>query len=101
MNFKTDEQTINDLGLFGQRDEAAVYAIFNRTQTRGGAAELEDWFRYPMADVEAINRRSEVIRYFSETATAFPLAGNLFDQTKLYLSEQDERTRLSGVPTNL
>ena len=94
MRFTTDQQTLEDLNIFGKHGADSIYALFNRTYTRGGAALLEDCFRYPLADAEKINQRSGIIRYFATTQTEFPFKTEGFDQAEQYLANEDERTKL-------
>ncbi len=95
MLFTTDQQTLDDLNLFGKHGSDSVYQIFNRTHTRGGAAILEEMFRYPLSDAEAINRRSGIIQYFASRGTAFPFESSDFDAIEPYMSSTDGRTKLS------
>lgn len=98
MLFTTDKQTLEDLNIFGKHGgESSVYNIFNRCATRGGAAILEEMFRYPLSNDEAINNRSGIIRYFTTTAIVFPFQSSLFDAVDPYLANTDERTRLTGL----
>jgi len=99
--FTTDQQTLEDLNIFGKHGADSVYALFNRTHTRGGAQVLEDWFRYPLADEKAINGRSGIIRYFYALRVDFPFQTELFDQAEQYLADNDERTKLSGGEQSL
>jgi DNA mismatch repair ATPase MutS len=62
--------------------------------TRGGAALLEEFFRYPLSDEEAINRRSGIIQYFATTGVVFPFQNGQFDAIEPYLANTDERTKL-------
>ena len=94
MRFTTDQQTLEDLNIFGRHGTDSIYALFNRTYTRGGAALLEDCFRYPLADEHLINLRSGIIRYFARTRTEFPFKTEGFDQAEQYLANEDERTKL-------
>ncbi|HTI93134.1 MAG TPA: hypothetical protein VL727_21190 [Puia sp.] len=94
MRFTTDQQTLEDLNIFGRHGADSVYALFNRTYTRGGAALLEDCFRYPLADAERINQRSGLIRYFAKAGIEFPFRPEAFDQAEQYLANEDERTKL-------
>ena len=96
MLFTTDQQTLDDLNIFGKHGSDSVYQIFNHTNTRGGAALLEEMFRYPLSDHEAINRRSGIFGHFAAKLTAFPFAAADFDAAELYLDNTDERTRLSA-----
>ncbi len=94
MLFTTDQQTIEDLNIFGRHSGASIYSIFDRVFTRGASALLEEMFRNPLSDAAAINRRSGIIRYFSATAD-FPFDTELFDIAEQYLANTDERTKLS------
>lgn len=92
MLFTTDQQTLDDLNIFGKAN--SVYGLFNRTFTSGGAALLEEMFRYPLSDAGAINKRSDLIRYFSGRAV-FPFNNELFAIVEEYVANQDERTKIS------
>ena len=96
MTFLTDQQTLDDLEIFGQRGVDSVYAIFNRTMTRQGSAVLEDMLRHPLSDEQAIRQRSAIFQSFRARETAFPFRSECFDIAEAYLSMTDERTRLSG-----
>jgi len=63
MLFTTDQQTLEDLNIFGRHGSDPVFALFNQTSTRGGEKVLEEWFRYPLSDENAINHRSGIIRH--------------------------------------
>ena len=101
MSFTTDQQTLNDLNIFGRSGEDSIAGVFQRTATRNGAALLEEMFRYPLSDAAAINRRSALFQYFASIGTPFPFQRDLFDIAERYLSITDERTRLSGEQQNL
>ena len=96
MLFTTDKQTLDDLNIFGKHGGDAVYNIFNQTISRGGATLLEDMFRHPLSDHAAINRRSGIIQHFARSGTAYPFSAVLFDAVEPYLSNTDERTKLSA-----
>jgi len=96
MLFTTDKQTLEDLNIFGRQGSGSVYQIFNRTITRGGSAILEDMFRYPLSDEQAINRRSGIIQYFAASRIEFPFESAHFNAVEPYLSNTDERTKLSA-----
>ena len=96
MSFITDKQTIDDLNIFSKSGSDSIYHIFNKTFTQGGAALLEELFRNPLADHQAINDRVAVLRYFLESKTNFPLQGNRFEEAERYLSNTDPRSRLSN-----
>ncbi|WP_442591466.1 MutS-related protein [Pedobacter sp. AW31-3R] len=96
MAFLTDQQTINDLNLFGKSGGASIYQIFNRTKTRGGAAMLEEMFRFPLSDERKINHRSQIIQQFAKTGASFPFSIDHFDPVESYLKNTDSRTKLSA-----
>lgn len=95
MQFTTDKQTLEDLNIFGMPGENSIYNIFNRTVTRGGAEILEEMFRHPLSDENAINHRSNIIRHFASSRAVFPFQSALFDAAAPYLDNTDERSRLS------
>lgn len=96
MSFTTDRQTVEDLNIFGKHGQDAIYSIYNRCMTRGGAAILEEMFRYPLSDDEAINRRSSIMQDFAEKGSVFPFSSADFDSIGIYLSNTDQRSKLSA-----
>lgn len=102
MSFITDKQTLDDLNIFGRHDRGnSVYAIFNRTFTRGGGKLLEDMFALPLADKGSISRRSSIIQMFLERGTAFPFTASLLEDIDHYLGNTDSRSRLASDGNNL
>lgn len=97
----TDKQTLNDLNIFGKGGGDTVYAIFNRTFTRGGSELLEEMFRNPLSDETVINTRSGIIRSFSAQEVNFPYESQWFDAAEQYLENTDQRTRLSETDNTL
>lgn len=94
MLFTTDQQTIEDLNIFGKHSGTSIYSIFNRTFTRGGAELLEQMFRFPLSTAAAINRRSGIIQYFA-AIPVFPFDTEIFDMIEQYLINVDERTKIT------
>lgn len=90
MAFLTDEQTLNDLAIFGKSGRASVYDLFKAT-TRGGALVLEEMFRHPLSDEEEINKRSSIIRFFQEQEVEFPFKKEWFEAIGYYLDKRDRR----------
>jgi DNA mismatch repair protein MutS len=101
MPFTTDQQTLDDLNIFGKRGGDSVYGLFNRCVTHGGAAILEEMFRYPLSEASAINRRSGIIASFAAGGVAFPFQSELFDIVEQYLAVTDERTKLPAEERTL
>lgn len=101
MSLMTDKQTLNDLNIFGKGGSQGIYAVFNRTHTRGGSELLDEMFRNPLSEADAINARSTTIRSFGAKAVAFPYDAAWFDGAEQYLQNTDERSRLSDQQDNL
>jgi len=85
MSFFTDQQTFNDLNLLGRHRRESIFSLFCKVHTRGGERLLEELFRHPLTDAEAINRRSGLIRYFSAQDKVFPLSGTQVEAMENYL----------------
>ncbi|MDR0544703.1 MAG: hypothetical protein LBG30_05090 [Odoribacteraceae bacterium] len=101
MAFIIDKQTLDDLNIFGKRGRDSIYSMFNTTRTRGGARVLEEMFLYPLSEEEKINKRGSIIHFFRESGMTFPFRGELFDTIEYYLSNTDNRTRLSAEDNTL
>ena len=101
MSLITDKQTLDDLNIFGKRGANAIYNIFNRAFTRGGAELLEEIFRRPLADMDAINQRSATIRFFASSSIPFPFENEWFDAAEHYLRQTDNRSMLSETENTL
>lgn len=100
MYLQTDEQTIEDLRLFGKRESSGIFDLYNHANTRGGADRLKELFRQPLADKDIINNRSAIIQHFASIHAAFPFNGSMFDMAEKYL-QADEQTKQSGQKGNL
>lgn len=92
----TDEQTINDLGIFGKAGKASVFDIYNKTVTQGGSALLATLFRHPLSDKAAIGARAALYRFFSQGRYSFPVDSTTAGTVAYYLENDDVRTQLQG-----
>lgn len=103
MSFIIDQQTLDDLTIFGKRGSDSIYAIFNHTHTKGGADILEHMFRAPLSDQQTIKHRSEIIQFFRNlnTALSFPFSPDLFDSAEEYLKNIDTRSQLRAEEDTL
>ena len=101
MLLRTDEQTINDLGIFGSKGSGSIYEIYNRISSRGGEAVLEEMFRQPLSDKEAIDRRIGIIESFTRSNIRFPYKAALIDATEKYLTDRKQDTKNEIGPTFL
>lgn len=96
MNLFTDEQTIDDLRIFGRRESSGIYDLYNHTHTRGGEAVLKEMFRNPLSDKEAINRRSDIIANFVRIGAAFPFDALGLDMAEKYLVNATEQAKTAS-----
>ncbi|MGN6420262.1 MAG: MutS-related protein [Pseudobacter sp.] len=72
MSFRIDRQTLDELNLLGKFRQGSVYHLFNQVKTRGGEQLLDEMFRNPLTNVESINQRSSIFRFFQQQALSFP-----------------------------
>jgi len=85
MSFIADKQTLDDLNLLGKYKSNAIFGLFNKVYTEGGEKLLEQMFRQPLTDAQAINHRSMTIRWFGEKAAKFPFDKEEFTVMENYL----------------
>jgi DNA mismatch repair ATPase MutS len=85
MDFIADKQTLEDLNIQGKYRANSMYSIFNQVRTNGGQQLLDQMFRHPMTDADAINQRSSTFRYFQEKGLAFPFRAVQFSVMESYL----------------
>ena len=93
MYLQTDEQTIEDLRIFGKRDSQGLFDLYNHSHTRGAEAVLKEMFTRPLCDQQEINRRSNIIKNFADKNMRFPFEGSLFDMAEKYLLAADEQKK--------
>jgi DNA mismatch repair ATPase MutS len=96
MHLITDEQTIEDLRIFGKKDSRGIYDLYNKTHTRGAESVLAQMFRNPLSDQTEINRRSSIIAQFAHLNMSFPFEAALFDMSEKYLLAADEQKKHGG-----
>ena len=101
MYLSTDEQTIEDLGIFGRTSGSGIYDIYNSLHTRGGESLLQEMFRTPLSDRDTINRRSSIIEHFANLNAPFPFKASLFDTIEKYLAAADETGKSQYHQTTL
>lgn len=85
MNFSIDKQTLDELNLLGKFKQGSVYHLFNRIKTRGAEGLLDQMFRDPLTDAEAINKRSSIFRFFQEAMLQFPFDVQQVNLVREYL----------------
>lgn len=92
MSFTIDKQTLEELNLLGKYRQGSVYHLFNRVKTRGAEKLLDEMFHQPLMDDQVINKRSEVFKYFQQSALSFPFDVLQINLMREYLD--------SGAKTN-
>jgi len=90
MQLQTDGQTLEDLGIFGNRGSGGIYDLYNSAHTRGGEEILKELFCKPLSDQELISRRSGIIEHFARLGTVFPFSASWFDVAEKYLLNASE-----------
>lgn len=89
-----DEQTLNDLGIFGRPGKASVFDLYDRTVTQGGSARLAERFKQPLNESVAIRRQASIYRFFSQKEYRFPTDSTTAGSVAYYLENNDVRTQL-------
>jgi len=87
MSFIIDEQTLEDLNLLGKYRRDSIFSLFNATKTRGGERLLDQMFRNPLMNPEAIDQRSSVIRYFRNQKFDFFFDPRGVEMVRRYLGD--------------
>ncbi|RXK86792.1 MutS-related protein [Filimonas effusa] len=88
--FITDKQTLEDLNLTGKYNPRSLFSLFNKVQTSGAERLLDEMFRHPLTDADAINRRSAMFRYYQEKGLRFSLESAGFRDAEAYLGSAGE-----------
>ncbi|WP_179413206.1 MutS-related protein [Mucilaginibacter sp. E4BP6] len=88
MNFDTDRQTLDELGIFpNANNHKSIFALFDNTRTIGGKYKLSEIFNKPLTDVSEIKNRIETIRYFLNSDTLLLLDKQTCDFAEFYLKK--------------
>lgn len=95
MAFIIDKQTLTDLKIFNKPQSDSIFGIFNKAQTRGSAQVLEDMFRYPLSEESKVRDRLSIFQFFMDHKVTLGFNTEWFDAIEHYLSNTDERARLS------
>jgi len=87
MIFDIDKQTLTDLSLFQNRsNDKPIFAVYNRTATKGGLETLLKLFRTPVSDMEFLQSRKAEINFFFEHDCILKLNPRHIDFIEQYLS---------------
>ena len=95
MAFKTDNQTIDDIGIFSDKGEESVYMIYNACRTQGGLTKLDHMFRNPINDKDILDSRIASIKFFQDNKMDYPFNPENFFTTENYIQNTDRRSQLA------
>lgn len=83
MNFSIDRQSLDELNLMGKFRQGSVYFLFNKVVSRGGEQLLDEMFKTPLVDENAINERTAIFAFFQKANFDFP-----FDSQQITLMRE-------------
>lgn len=90
MEFKIDEQTLNDLELFNQAlDGKSIFSCFNTACSDGGKACMRKMLESPLTDVNKIRKRAEAIRYLGQLPFFLDIRREELSFIEVYLQQED------------
>ena len=90
MEFKIDEQTLNDLELFNQAlDGKSIFSCFNTACSDGGKACIRKMLESPLTDVNKIRKRAEAIRYLGQLPFFLDIRREELSFIEVYLQQED------------
>lgn len=84
----TDKQTILDLNIFPKlKDESSIFDLYNKTETKGGKAELENILRSPLNNKKEIDERLSTIKFIIDNRISYKLDKQGLDFIEYYLNQ--------------
>ena len=98
--FVTDDQTMTDLNLLGKYRRDSIYSLFCNVHTRAGERLLDQLFRNPLDDADAIHRRSALFRHFGQLQLSFPITGESFEAMENFLDEEGPPNLIMSMARN-
>ena len=85
MHFETDEQTRQDLELFGNTKYSdSIFSCFDHTRTAGGKARLAEWLRTPTTDLPTLEDRRDAVRFFLDRDIRLKISSHQADLVEHY-----------------
>lgn len=97
MSFIADKQTLEDLNIPGRYKNNSISRLFDHTVTGGGSRLMEQLFHSPLTDAGAINKRTDIFKYFTVRSIAFPFSGDEFEVMENYLRSGGEGNLFSSA----
>lgn len=99
MKFEVDEQTLNDLEIFGiAKKQKSVFALFNSTQCLGGQKKLYNFLSSPSTNIEEIIERKDTIAFFQKhLPSGLNINKDALDFAEFYLKHANYPIRVPSV----
>lgn len=92
-----DKQTLDDLNLLGRYKNQSVLRLFDHTVTKGGQKLMDEMFYHPLTEHVAINKRSEIFKYFGVKNIPLPFTQDEFAVMENYLSSGSFNNRIQAT----
>ena len=87
MEFEIDNDTLNDLEIFSRRSgDDGIRVLFKNTRTLGARDLLQKIMTEPLSDIESLNERLDLIKYFRDNDLTLDLSHNQVDLVEHYLN---------------
>lgn len=95
MTFTIDRQSIDELNLMGKFRHGSVYFLFNKLKTRSGEHLMEQLFRKPLTDEQAINKRTAIFQFFQRANLEFPFDAGQVALMREYVDATNEQSQFA------
>jgi DNA mismatch repair protein MutS len=87
MKFEMDIQTFNDLNILNETStSSSIFDIFKHTRTIGGREKLREMMTSPSSDIELVNQRKDLIKYFASQQIKLDISNHELDLIEHYLN---------------
>ena len=98
MDFIMDRQTFADLEILEVKGvKKTVFGFFDRAISQGGREALLDMFYNPLADIQKLRERQELIRYVCKEKLSVPIDKYLFNFIEIYLDTSNKPAFVSRL----
>ncbi len=98
MKFEIDNQTLDDLAIFGSgSSNNSIFNLFNKTVTYGGKDKLREFFDSPLTNGMAIEERLGAICYLQDNDTGFTADKGSLDFIEHYLLQYNKPVSVSAI----
>ena len=94
MSFTIDRQSQDELNLMGKFRQGSVYFLFNQVKSRGGEQLLENLYKNPLTDADAINERTSIFSFFQQAQLQWPFDAQQVQQMQEYVDASSEKGQL-------